>query len=113
MLRKHLNNIKMYKYKNNTVPFYNWECLTVQLENRDVDLVIKDVKSLFDIMTLLVYYLNTVDGKRNSAQQFLENLSPDLIIDHDVRKQVVLGVMKKYKVMKLRFKLAYLAFEGK
>lgn len=71
------------------------------------------MKALFDIMTLLVYYLNTLDGKRNSAQDFLTKISSDLIIDHDFRKQVVLGVIKKYKVMKLRFKISYLAFEAK
>ena len=29
MLRKHMNNMKIYKFKNGTVPFYNWECLTI------------------------------------------------------------------------------------
>ena len=40
MLRKHINSIPLENLRLNKVPFYSWECITLQLEERDVDLVI-------------------------------------------------------------------------
>ena len=64
-------------------------------------------------MTLLIFYLRTIDGKKDTAVKLLHSLSPDLEIENSVRKQVVAGVIAKYKVMKLRHKLSYMAFERK
>ena len=113
MLRKHINTIPMTKYIKDQVPFYSWECLTIQLSDRDIDLVIPNTKQLFDLMTLLVYQLKTLDGTKGSAVKMLHKLSPDIEIDMDIRKRMVQGVIKKYKVMKLRNKLAYMAFRNK
>ena len=44
MLRKHLNSLDLSYYKEEQVPFYAWQCITLQLRHRDVDLVIKDDK---------------------------------------------------------------------
>lgn len=95
------------------MPFYSWECLTIQLCDRDIDLVIRNSKQLFDLMTLLVYQLKTLDGVKDSAVKMLYSLSPDIEIDMDIRKRMVQGVIKKYKVMKVRNKLAFMAFTKK
>lgn len=40
MLRKHFNSLKVDEL--NDLPFYSWECLTIKLPTRDVDMVIRD-----------------------------------------------------------------------
>jgi hypothetical protein len=41
LFRKHLITMNPDKFKDE-VPFLSWQCLTLQLKHRDVDLVIKD-----------------------------------------------------------------------
>lgn len=50
------------------MPFYTWECITIELETRDVYLVIKNEKSMNQFIKLLIYFLNSVDGNRDSAE---------------------------------------------
>jgi hypothetical protein len=38
MLRKHINSMERQKLC--TIPFHNWECITLELQYRDVDIVI-------------------------------------------------------------------------
>ena len=77
--RKHLccldNNILMKDTKkrkfrggNVTLPFYSWQCLTLQLSDRDVDLVIKDQKSMDLLIKFLVFSMNTKDCRKDSAE---------------------------------------------
>jgi len=40
MLRKHINCLTSNEFKN--APFKSWNCITLRLERRDVDLVIED-----------------------------------------------------------------------
>lgn len=40
MLRKHINSMPIEELHN--LPFYSWECITLQTEKRSVDLVIQD-----------------------------------------------------------------------
>lgn len=40
MLRKHINMLDDEQLAN--LPFYSWQCITLQLKHRDVDLVIRD-----------------------------------------------------------------------
>jgi hypothetical protein len=48
-------------------PFYSWQCITINLGRRDVDLVLPDEQSMLDLLTLLIYHTNTIDGSRDSA----------------------------------------------
>ena len=64
-------------------------------------------------MTVLIYYLKTLDGKKDTAVKLLHYMSPDLEIENTVRKQVLTSVLTKYKIMKLRHKISYMAFEQK
>ena len=56
----------------NNVPFYAWNCITLQLHNRDVDLVIKNQDHMDLFIKFLMYELKSLDGKRNSAANLLE-----------------------------------------
>ena len=40
MLRKHINQLEHSGLEN--LPFYAWQCITLQLDHRNIDLVIKD-----------------------------------------------------------------------
>ena len=42
MLRKHVNSVDMKTIKDDDMPFFSWECLTLNLKHRDVDVVIKN-----------------------------------------------------------------------
>ena len=55
------------RHKHNTVPFKSWECISLQLGNRDVDLVIPNEKDMDDLIAVVVKHMNTVDGNKGSA----------------------------------------------
>ena len=69
MLRKHFNSLKQDDLKN--MPFYCWECLTIQLHNRDVDLVIRDQYQMDQFLTYLIHNMRTMDGKKGTAEKIL------------------------------------------
>ena len=52
------------------LPFYSWQCLSLQLKHRDVDLVIKSEKNMDKLLGFIVYNLRTVDGVKDSAIPF-------------------------------------------
>ena len=66
MLRKHMNSLDPVEYRTKEVPFYSWEAITLQLEHRDVDLVIKEEKDMEDLLIILIDGIRTVDGCRGS-----------------------------------------------
>ena len=68
MLRKHLNSLCVSHYRTEKVPFYAWQCVTLQLGHRDVDLVIKNQKDMDDLLKVVVHAMDTVDGNKNSAK---------------------------------------------
>ncbi len=51
---------------NKDIPFYSWECLTLILKNRDIDLVIKDESKMKIFIMFLIIKTNTFNGNRNS-----------------------------------------------
>lgn len=53
-------------------PFFAWQCITLQIQGRAVDLVIKDENDMNVFLRFLVQALNTVDGTANSAQFYIE-----------------------------------------
>jgi hypothetical protein len=42
MLRKHINSLEISKINDEDIPFQSWQCISLNLKHRDVDLVIKD-----------------------------------------------------------------------
>ena len=68
MLRKHMNTITPQEYKVMDVPFYAWQCITLQLRHRMVDLVIKNQQDMDDFLMILIDGMKTVDGNKNSLQ---------------------------------------------
>ena len=79
MLRKHINSLPRPLLDN--LPFYSWNCITIQLVNRDIDLVIRDLKDMKLLLKLLVYKMKTLDGTKNSGKKLL-----DLLTKNDVKE---------------------------
>jgi hypothetical protein len=55
MLRKHINSLTVDELKWGQVPFYSWECITLNMENRDIDLVIKDEEDMMKLIALVTF----------------------------------------------------------
>jgi hypothetical protein len=61
MLRKHVNSLSKNDLKWGKVPFYSWECITINMENRDIskklivliDLVIKNEEDMMKLIALI------------------------------------------------------------
>ena len=73
MLRKHINMLDDKQLEE--VPFFAWNCLTICLKTRDIDLVIKDESDMDKVLKFLVYKLKTQDGVRNSAAEMINVLN--------------------------------------
>jgi len=50
------------------MPFYAWDCISLQLEDRDIGLVLKDEGNMKIFIMFLIIKLNTYNGIRNSIQ---------------------------------------------
>ena len=70
IMRKHFMTMSQEQLKN--LPFYSWQCLTLSLGEREVDIVIQDEKQMNYFLRFLIQSLCTVDGKRGSAKKILE-----------------------------------------
>ena len=55
----------------NSAPFYSWECLTIDIGNRDLDLVIRSEKHMKYVLKFLIHSIRTMDGRRGSADKML------------------------------------------
>jgi hypothetical protein len=56
------------------LPFYSWECLTIQLESRDINFVVKDAQHMDLLLKFLILNLKTSDGEKDSALPLIEKL---------------------------------------
>lgn len=64
----------MSKQELKDLPFHSWNCITLKLGRRDVDLVIKDEHQMQVLIKFLVFSLCTLDGTKNSARPLLSSL---------------------------------------
>jgi len=70
--RKHINAMPPDKIE--TVPFNSWDCITLQLKHRDVDLVIRSGTQMNMFLKFLIYSLKTFDGTKGSAKRLVKAL---------------------------------------
>ena len=128
MLRKHILTTPSDKL--NQLPFHSWNCITLQLEHRDVDLVIKSEKQMEIFLQFLVYKLKTLDGRRNTSTHLLEYLNQqdiqtfmkknkrveisgarELQIMQKNEMKLFTKVCQKYTILKVRNKISFIAFQ--
>jgi hypothetical protein len=69
MLRKHFNSMSKEDMK--YLPFYSWQCLSLQLSHRGVDLVITREQDMGLLLKYLIHNMRTLDGERGSADRLL------------------------------------------
>lgn len=62
------------------MPFFSWQCLSFQLKHREIDIVIKNEKQQNNFVKFLIFKLNTIDGRKGSAEPILKALN-----DQDMR----------------------------
>lgn len=127
MMRKHLNSIHSKDLQN--IPFYPWQCLTIQLPSRDIDLVIESEDHMKTLIQFFILSLNSVDGVRNSAEPVLKAIfeeqtkgkvnqqmlyeSTDAQLSHLKRVNMQCAsdtAAKKYQLLKYRMKIGFMAF---
>ena len=108
MLRKHINLLSNKDLKK--IPFYSWECITLQLGHRDVYFVIKNQERMTQFIKLLIYSLKSIDGSRNSWDGVVDVLKRQGMPEKKVTHLVMNIAMRKFSVMRIRQKLSYMAF---
>ena len=69
-----MNMMDIEKIKKGHVPFYSWECITLQVGIRDINLVIRNERRMDQFIKLLLHNLDTVDGNRGSASKVKQAL---------------------------------------
>lgn len=69
MFRKHMIQQKKFNLKDEKMAFFSWQCITLQLKDREVDLVIPNEKDMNELLELLIDALNTTNGFKNSAEE--------------------------------------------
>lgn len=73
MLRKHINS--MPRQQLTKLPFYCWECLTIETMHRQLELVIKDEEDMNSLIKYLIFTLRTIDGTRDSANELIKRFN--------------------------------------
>ena len=128
MLRKHFNTMTVDELK--YAPFYSWQCITLELKHREVDLVIPNEKDMERFIKFLIHNLRCMDGCRGSADKLLElmqkegeeaymkgenkNFISDSVkakIKQSNEHKVFSKVYFKYLMLKIRAKISFLAFQ--
>ena len=87
------------------MPYYIWQCLTIELKDRDVDLIIMNDRDMIAIISLLIWKINTINGVAGTSHELTDFMSLD-------RKQELFSsVLMKYKILKARMKISFSAFQ--
>ncbi len=75
MTRKHINQLPNIDVMKNSMPFYAWQCLSIQLPTRSVDLVIFEEKDMIAVISLLIWKTKTINGVAGTARELTRLMS--------------------------------------
>lgn len=84
MLRKHMNCYNVRQTMEGKTPFYAWQCISLQLKNREIDLVIPDDQDMDRLIMVIVQAINTVDGNRDSVNKCSKTLKYQKMVKQEV-----------------------------
>lgn len=68
------------------LPFYSWQCITLQLEHRDIDLVIPDDADMDRLLKLLIHSMSTINGAKGSASKLIMHLNKQVVDEYKRHK---------------------------
>lgn len=60
--------------KAESMPFFAWQCISLTLSHREVDIVIKDEKDQNNLVKYILYKMRTIDGRAGSADLILKQM---------------------------------------
>ena len=107
MLRKHINSFGRDSFEN--FPFYCWQCITLEVHKRDVDLVIQNEEHQSQFLLFLIHSLNTINGKRGTAERLIQSAKKDEL--DETRFEIYQKVYFKYLILKIRMKISFQALK--
>ena len=113
MLRKHISS--QHLRKKDKMPFYSWNCLTLQLKHRDVDLVIRNESHMKMLIRFLIFRLKTIDGQKGSAIPILEEIRSRVppMKFREAEESIYNQVCFRYTMLMIRHKISFSAFSKK
>lgn len=138
MMRKHINSLDTLEDKLR-LPFFCWQCISIQISSRDVDLIIPNEAEMLLFIRFLLLSLKSLDGtagsaeptisamirlafkekqKRQSSNKSAKKKAVEITFEELERQrkervfmQIVCDLtLKKYRVLKTRMKISYLAY---
>ena len=84
MFRKHFNSMTREELK--MAPFHSWQCISLILGGRNIDLVIKDDKKMDMFLKFLIHNLFTINGKRDSARKIVDLMNAEGVANYKKEK---------------------------
>lgn len=72
VLRKHISYMPKGYLTSRSMPFFAWQCISLTLSHREVDIVIKEEKDQNNFVKYILYKMRTIDGRAGSADKILK-----------------------------------------
>jgi hypothetical protein len=106
------------------LPFNAWECISLTLGNRDIDLVIKEESIMDMFLKLLIHNTNSIDGQRGSAEHTKGVMLKKVITKNsskkeeqtaiaDISHRLMIRTALSFKVIRARLKMSFLALKSR
>lgn len=110
------------------MPFYAWECVTLVLKDREIDLVIPNEQRMNQFLKLISYKIQALDGTKDSAvklkneifkkrcrnmkKSFTKDISEESKKNllKEINHQIMMKTMMRYTIMKVRSKISFHAY---
>mmetsp|Transcript_23526 Transcript_23526/g.36210 ORF Transcript_23526/g.36210 Transcript_23526/m.36210 type:complete len:214 (+) Transcript_23526:349-990(+) len=99
MLRKHANYLVPEDLEK--FPFCSWDCLSLQVENRNIDLVIRNEAHMRLVLKFLIYELKTLDGHRGTATRVHSHIKRHLLDAPDPNKRYMSEMTRQKQVLRI------------
>jgi hypothetical protein len=78
--------------------FKSWQCVTIQLKHREVDLVVKNQSQMDNLISLILYKTHSLDGMPGSSLPIEEYMELKKGNIEEVRHMLVKKTLFKFKV---------------
>ena len=114
LLRKHVNSMSLKELHN--LPFFCWECVTLNTQTGSVNIVIKNQKQMTQLLEFLVVKLETIDGNRGTANKYVDHQFKQLkqkdrtsCMRAQMLEKAYISVFHRFNLLRIRMKISYMA----